>query len=86
MSGDQSAELAAAVASAVAENRPLFIAGHGSKKAWQPELQAEPLDLSSHTGFIDYQPTELVVTTRGGTPLSELNQVLAEQGQQPCAF
>ena len=82
MSGDQTAELAAAVASAVAENRPLFIAGHGSKKAWQPELQAEPLDLATHTGVIDYQPTELVVTTRGGTPLSELNQVLAEQGQQ----
>ncbi len=79
---DQTAELAEAVASAVAENRSLSIVGHGSKKNWQPRLRAEPLDLSSHSGVIDYQPTELVLTARSGTPLSELNQVLAEQGQQ----
>ncbi|MGB0997260.1 MAG: glycolate oxidase subunit GlcE, partial [Pseudomonadales bacterium] len=57
---DQTAELAEAVASAVAENRSLSIVGHGSKKNWQPRLSAEPLDLSSHSGVIDYQPTELV--------------------------
>jgi glycolate oxidase FAD binding subunit len=83
MAQDQTSVLVDAVRAAVTENQRLRIVGHGSKNAWQQvSTAAEQLDLSSHTGVIDYQPTELVVTARAGTALSELNQVLAEHGQQ----
>lgn len=83
MALDQTVQLADAVATAVAEQRRLRIVGHDSKQQWQwPNADAEPLDLTHHSGVIDYQPTELVITARGGTALAELNQVLAEQGQK----
>jgi len=37
--------------------------------------------VSQHAGIVDYEPTELVITTRAGTRLSEINQVLSEAGQ-----
>jgi glycolate oxidase FAD binding subunit len=41
----------------------------------------EPLPLSGHAGILNYQPKELVITARGGTPVREIASVLAEQGQ-----
>ena len=37
--------------------------------------------MRSVNGIVDYEPTELVVTVRGGTPLAELEARLAEQNQ-----
>ena len=39
------------------------------------------LDLSGYHGIVDYEPTELVITVRGGTPLSEVEAALAAAGQ-----
>ena len=39
------------------------------------------LDLTGLSGIISYEPSELVVTVRAGTPLSELEAALAEKGQ-----
>ena len=39
------------------------------------------LSTIEHSGIIDYRPDELVVTARSGTPLKELKQTLARQGQ-----
>jgi glycolate oxidase FAD binding subunit len=39
------------------------------------------LDVSAHRGIVDYQPTELVVTVRAGTPLAELEKVLDDNAQ-----
>ena len=42
---------------------------------------AEPLSLRALSGIVSYQPTELVVTVRAGTPLAEVEAALAERGQ-----
>ncbi len=44
-------------------------------------VDGEVLSLSGHTGILNYQPKELVVTARCGTPLREIEAALAEQGQ-----
>ncbi len=43
--------------------------------------RGEPLDVSPLAGISCYEPTELVVTVRAGTPLRELEAALEEQGQ-----
>jgi glycolate oxidase FAD binding subunit len=57
------------------------IVGGGTKGFYGNELQGEPLDLRPLAGISSYEPTELVVTVRGGTPLVELEAALTERGQ-----
>ena len=66
---------------ATADRTPLRLRGGGSKDFYGQSLQGELLDLSAFTGITSYEPTELVVTARAGTPLAELEAVLAQQGQ-----
>ncbi|MBT8119273.1 MAG: glycolate oxidase subunit GlcE [Gammaproteobacteria bacterium] len=51
---------------------------------------AEILDVSGHRGVLNYEPTELVITARAGTPLREIEKLLEENGQmlpfEPPAF
>lgn len=75
------AELVERVKAAIAERRPLCIVGGGSKDFYGRPPQGERLSLAGHSGIIDYAPQELVVTVRAGTPLLELEQVLAAEGQ-----
>ena len=44
-------------------------------------LQGELLDTRTLNGIVSYEPSELVVTVRAGTPLLQLEQILAERGQ-----
>lgn len=60
---------------------PLVIKAGGSKRFYGREVEGESLSLSSYRGIINYEPSELVITARAGTPLSEIEKVLAEQGQ-----
>ena len=64
-----------------ARERPLRIRGGGSKDFYGGPLQGETLDTRTHRGIVAYEPTELVITARGGTPLAEIEAVLAERGQ-----
>jgi glycolate oxidase FAD binding subunit len=76
--------LRAQILDAVATRTSLDIRGHGSKAAWRPEpaqADARMLDVTPLTGISAYEPTELVVTARAGTPLVELEAALAAQGQ-----
>jgi glycolate oxidase FAD binding subunit len=66
---------------ALADRTPLRIRGGGSKDFYGESLQGELLDVRPLTGITSYEPSELVVTARAGTPLRELEAVLAEQGQ-----
>jgi len=59
----------------------LRIRGSGSKDFYGNETQGELLDTRSHAGVVSYEPTELVLTARCGTLLSDLNEVLLKQGQ-----
>jgi len=39
------------------------------------------LDISQYTGVVSYEPTELVLTAKSGTPITELESLLAKEGQ-----
>lgn len=69
------------IRAAAAHRTPLRIRAGGSKDFYGQSLQGELLDLTGLSGIISYEPSELVVTARAGTPLSELEAVLAEKGQ-----
>ena len=43
--------------------------------------EGEILDTRAYRGIVDYEPTELVITARGGTPLAEIEAALAERDQ-----
>jgi glycolate oxidase FAD binding subunit len=60
---------------------PLRLRGGGSKDFYGNELRGEVLDTRGYRGIVDYEPSELVVTARCGTPLAEVEQALAERGQ-----
>jgi len=80
-SNDHTQSLQQNVARAMAAKTPLHITGGGSKAFYGRETAGEPLDVSGHRGIVNYHPSELVVTARSGTLLSELEQTLAEHGQ-----
>lgn len=69
------------VRAAAASGTPLRIRGGGSKDFYGQSLQGELLDTWPLSGITSYEPTELVVTVRAGTPLTELEAALAEKGQ-----
>jgi glycolate oxidase FAD binding subunit len=68
-------------AAAAAGGAALCIRGGGSKDFYGNALRGELLDTRAHAGVVAYEPTELVVTARCGTPLAALEALLAEQGQ-----
>ena len=66
---------------AAARAVPLRLRGGGSKDYYRNEPRGELLDTRGYAGVVSYEPTELVITARCGTPLAELEQALAERGQ-----
>jgi glycolate oxidase FAD binding subunit len=69
------------VQSAVTSRTPLAIRGGNSKAFYGRTTNGDTLSLGGHQGIIDYTPSELVISVRAGTPLSELEATLAEEGQ-----
>ena len=69
------------IGEAAASGTALRLRGGGSKDFYGGELRGEVLDLSSHSGIVSYEPTELVVTARCGTRLAELERLLEENRQ-----
>lgn len=68
---------------AVAENKPLEVLGHGSKRGIGNPVQAEhSVNLSRLSGITLYEPEELVLSAKAGTPLSEIKARLAEMNQE----
>jgi glycolate oxidase FAD binding subunit len=61
--------------------RPLRIRGGGSKDWYGQGFDGEILDTRMYSGIVDYEPTELVITARCGTPLSDIEAALAEHNQ-----
>jgi glycolate oxidase FAD binding subunit len=69
------------VLAARANATPLQLHGARTKDFHGESIAGEPLDLSGYRGIIDYEPSELVLRARCGTPLSEIERALAERGQ-----
>jgi glycolate oxidase FAD binding subunit len=78
---DLSEELLARVCEALAAGTPLRLEGGGSKARYGRPVAASPLDVRGHRGIVGYDPSELVVTVRAGTPLAELEATLDAHGQ-----
>jgi glycolate oxidase FAD binding subunit len=66
---------------AASRERPLRIRGGGSKDFYGGEPRGEVLDTRGHAGIVSYEPTELVITAKAGTPLADIEAALAAQGQ-----
>ncbi|NBB09942.1 glycolate oxidase subunit GlcE [Pseudomonas sp. SLFW] len=82
---DASDVLLEQVNQAIQVGLPLRIQGANSKAFLGREVAGEVLDTRMHRGIVTYDPTELVITARAGTPLSELNAALEAAGQMlPC--
>lgn len=69
------------VREALARGTPLELKGGGSKRFYGRTTGGSPLPLGEHSGIVNYEPKELVLTARCGTALADLEQLLAEQGQ-----
>lgn len=75
------AELQARVRAAVAARSPLAIRGSGSKDFYGLAIVGDVLDTRPYAGIVDYDPTELVLTARAGTPLADIEREMHERGQ-----
>ena len=71
------------IRAAAADGTALHLRSGGSKDFYGNTAtpQGELLDTRCLNGILSYEPSELVVTVGAGTPLAELEAVLAEQGQ-----
>jgi len=69
------------IRAAAADRSALRIRGGGSKDWYGQALNGEPFDTHVYHGIIDYEPTELVISARCGTPLIEIESALAQHGQ-----
>lgn len=73
------------IRAASAAGTPLRLRGGGTKDWYGQSLDGEVLDTRANSGVISYEPTELVITARCGTPLAEIETLLARH-QQMLAF
>jgi glycolate oxidase FAD binding subunit len=69
------------VSSAREQRTPLDICGGGTKRFYGESPAGAPLDVKPLSGIVSYEPAELVVTVRAGTPLQDVEAALQEQGQ-----
>ncbi len=67
---------------AIAQRRSIEIVGMGSKRFIGRRPEGEPLRMDEYRGVVAYEPTELYVTVRAGTPVDELEAVVAAEGQR----
>ncbi|MBT2324607.1 glycolate oxidase subunit GlcE [Variovorax paradoxus] len=74
-------QIAERIRAAATDGTLLRIRGGGTKDFYGEPPQGEPLSTTAHAGIVSYEPSELVVTARAGTPLAELEALLAAQGQ-----
>jgi glycolate oxidase FAD binding subunit len=75
-------EVEDAVQWALGEGKALEVVGHGSKRAIGRPAQTDlALDLSGLSGVMLYEPQELVLSAKAGTPLVEIEALVASKGQ-----
>jgi glycolate oxidase FAD binding subunit len=69
------------VRGAARDGTRLRLRGGGTKDFYGQSLQGEILDTRAHAGIVDYEPSELVITARCGTPLAEVEAAMRECAQ-----
>lgn len=78
---DKTDQLVDQVKQAISRSEPINIVGGNSKVFLGRAKELPSLHTSEHSGIVNYEPTELVVTVRTGTPMAELNSLLKKNGQ-----
>lgn len=82
---DYSQALLEQVNQAISDKTPLVIRGSNSKAFLGRPVTGQTLDVRCHRGIVNYDPTELVITARAGTPLVAIEAALESAGQMlPC--
>ncbi len=80
------AGIAEAVAAAYAAKEPVLVSGADTKRGMlRPVQAARSISTRNLRGITLYAPKELVISARAGTPVAEIESVLAEQGQHLIA-
>jgi len=74
-------DLAQIITDAGARGTPLELRGGGTKADFGAPREAEVVSLTALTGVVDYDPAELVLTVRPGTPLADVQALVAAEGQ-----
>lgn len=69
------------IRAAPARGEALYLKGSGSKAFYGAPCAGRALDVTGYRGIVQYEPTELVFTTRAGTTLADADATLAERGQ-----
>lgn len=78
---DISDALAQDIRAAAAQGTARRIVGGNSKAWFGRTIDAPALSTAPHRGIISYEPTELVISARSGTPLHDIEELLAQHGQ-----
>ncbi|MDX2476823.1 MAG: glycolate oxidase subunit GlcE [Gammaproteobacteria bacterium] len=81
---DISEQIQKQIISAARDKQALQIIGNNTKSFYGcnvSDANLLPLYVADHNGILDFQPTELTVNARAGTPLNEIISTLAEQRQ-----
>ncbi len=78
---DIEAELGKQIAAVASTGGAAEIIGSGSKQFHGEPVEGVPIDVSAHSGVIDYDPAELVITLRAGSSLAGVEALLAEHRQ-----
>ena len=73
--------IASQIKDAVKQKKALQLLGGNTKAFYGRSVQATPLSLTSHSGIIEYEPSELYITARCGTPLNDIEQVIGKESQ-----
>jgi glycolate oxidase FAD binding subunit len=78
---DIESELLQQVGVVAANAGEVEIVGAGSKRFYGEPVEALPIEVSAHSGVIEYDPAELVISLRAGCNLHEVEALLAQNGQ-----
>lgn len=87
---DHEADISASLANAFREQQPVHIQGGGSKAFYANPVAGEPLNVSAHSGIIDFDRSRCELRVRAGTTLDAIEQFLAGEQHymafEPAAF
>jgi glycolate oxidase FAD binding subunit len=75
------ADVVDAVADVLRIGAKLNIIGGGSKSAIGAPVEVVPLPMAGLSGVVDFDPAELVLTVKPGTPLSDVTKLVQDAGQ-----
>ncbi len=78
---DQTDSLQNAVRQAASRRQPLKIVGGDTKSFYGRTIEGDRLNIANHSGVIRYEPTELFITARSGTPLTVIEKLLSRHCQ-----